>query len=61
MDHLATNIANFIKGIMKVLKANPTGVSEDQKVNMAIVIHVRKINMMSHWFHNFEPNDWIYC
>ena len=59
-DLLSRNVKKFNKCLVRVLKAKPTGVTEDQKVNMAIAIHLGKIDTMSYRYKDFKPNDWKY-
>ena len=59
-DLLSRNVKKFNKCLVRVLKAKPTGVTEDQKVNIAIAIHLGKIDTMSYHHRDFEPNDWKY-
>jgi hypothetical protein len=59
-DLLSRNAKKFNTCLVRILKAKPTGVTEDQKVNMAITIHLGKIDTMLYCFKDFEPNDWKY-
>ena len=61
-NHWSENIARqakkFNKALARVYAANPTGVTEEQKVNMAVAIHLGKIDAMSYRFKDFEANTW---
>ncbi|KAG7364433.1 hypothetical protein IV203_037635 [Nitzschia inconspicua] len=38
----------------------PTGYSKQEKINMAVAIHLGKSDSMSYRHKGFEPNDWLF-
>jgi hypothetical protein len=57
-DNINRNVKGFNKCLLTIYKSNPTGVTEDEKINMAIAIHVGKVDVMNYRMAQFEPNDW---
>ena len=40
--------------------SNPTGVDQQQKVNMAITIHLGKMDRMNYKYKDFNCHEWLY-
>lgn len=57
-DNIARDVKKFNKCLLKVLASKPTGVGEQEKINMAAAIHLGKIDAVSYRHRSFEPNDW---
>lgn len=57
-DHIQRNVKNFNKALAKVNASNPTGCNEQQIINMAVAIHLGKIDSMSYRMKDFEASDW---
>ena len=57
-DNVNRNVKGFNKCLLMIYKSNPTGVTEDEKINMAIAIHVGKCDVMNYRMAELEPNDW---
>ena len=57
-DNVARECKKFNKALLKVQSSNPTGVGEDEKINMAAAIHLGKTDVMSYRFKDFEVGDW---
>lgn len=59
-DHISRDVKKFNKSLSKVFRSNPTGCSEQNKINMAVAIHLGKIDAMSYRYKDFEAMDWKY-
>ena len=57
-DNVFGNLQKFNKAIRKVEVSNPSGVTEQQKINMAVAIHLGKTNKMDYEFKDFDPFFW---
>jgi hypothetical protein len=57
-DHLTPEMNKFNISLRQVLATQPTGVSEEQKVNMAIAIHLQKTNLVEYKYKDQNPYDW---
>ena len=57
-DHLKPEMNKFNIALRAVLATEPTGVSEEQKVNMAIAIHLEKTNHMEYKYKDQNPYEW---
>jgi hypothetical protein len=57
-DHIQRQAKNFNKALAKVNASNPTGCDEQQIINMAVAIHLGKIDTMSYRMKEFEASDW---
>jgi hypothetical protein len=57
-DKIARDVKSFNKSILKVLSSRPTGVDEQQKINMAVAIHKGKTDAMNYRHKDFEAHDW---
>ena len=57
-DNVNRNVKGFNKCLLTIYKSNPTGVTEEEKINMAIAIHVGKVDVMNYRMKDYEPNDW---
>ena len=57
-DNVFPEIQKFNKALRIVYMSNPTGVTEDEKVFMAVAIHVKKTKHMEYQYKNFDPSNW---
>ncbi|KAG7373841.1 hypothetical protein IV203_012936 [Nitzschia inconspicua] len=57
-EKIQRDCKKFNTSLRKVLCSNPTGCSEQEKINMAVAIHLGKSDSMSYRHKGFEPNDW---
>jgi hypothetical protein len=57
-DTIARDLCKFNKALVKVLASQPTGVTEDQKINMAVAIHNNETNTCLHRFKDYNARDW---
>jgi hypothetical protein len=57
-DNVNRNVKGFTKCLLTIYNSNLTGVTEEEKINMAITIHVGKVDTMNYRMVDYEPNDW---
>ena len=57
-DNIARECKKFNKSVLKVHSSNPTGVGDDEKMNMAAAIHLGKTDVMTYRFKDFPIADW---
>ena len=57
-DNVFNDVQKFNKAIRIVDLSNPGGVSESQKVNMAIAIHLNLTKKMSYEYKDFNKGQW---
>jgi hypothetical protein len=57
-DNINRNVKGFNKCLLKIYKAKLTGVTEAEKINMAIAIHVGKVDTMNYRMRDYEPTKW---
>ena len=57
-ETIARDVKKFNNALLKVFHARPSGVSEEEKVNMAIAIHLGKSDAPNYRHRDFERNDW---
>ena len=50
----------FNRVLLKVLSSKPTGVDENQKINMAAAIHLGKTDAMSYRHKDYSVREWKY-
>ncbi len=60
-DKISRDVKKFNSHLLRVFNSKPTGVTDQQKVNMAVAIHEGKIDCMSHRHKDFEARDWKHC
>jgi hypothetical protein len=59
-DHLKPEMNKFNIALRAVVATQPTGVSEEEKINMAIAIHLQKTTRMEYKYRNQNPHEWRY-
>ena len=57
-DKISRDVKKFNKALVKVLSSNPTGCTEENKIAMAVAIHLGKTSIMSYRHKDFEVRDW---
>ena len=57
-DNVFGALQKFQKSIRKVEASSPSGVTEQQKINMAVAIHVGKTKKMDYDFKDFDASSW---
>ena len=57
-DNMFPNVQKFQKSLRTNCVTNPTGVIEQEKTNMVVVIHLKKVTRMDYAMKNFDPYDW---
>ena len=62
LNHWKTNVAREVKkfnrALLKVFISKPTGVGDQEKINMAAAIHLGKIDTASHRHKDFPAGEW---
>jgi hypothetical protein len=59
-DRMKPNINKFNIALRHVQASNPTGVGQQQKINMAVAIHLGKTNRMEYKYKDFRADEWLY-
>jgi hypothetical protein len=57
-DVVSRDINLFNKSIRIVNSSQPTGVDDQQKINIAVAIHMKKTAKMDYAYKDFEPKQW---
>lgn len=57
-DHLSKDVMSFNKALRKVFEAEPTGVTLQEMICMAVAIHLKKTKHMDYHFKNFDVTKW---
>ena len=57
-DNIAKECNAFNRALMIVYNSNPTGCTEQNKINMAVAIHKGKVERMEYRFKDYEPRNW---
>jgi tRNA-splicing ligase RtcB len=57
-DNIARDLKKFNKSLLKVMSSNPSGVSQQEKINIAVAMHLGKTDAVSQRHKNFEPMNW---
>ena len=57
-DNVFGALQKFQKSIRKVEASSPSGVTEQQKINMAVAIHLGKTKKMDYDFKDFDASSW---
>ena len=55
---IAREVRKFNKALLKVLASKPTGVSDNNKINMAAAIHLNKTDLVSYRHKDYPAEDW---
>ena len=59
-DNISRDVKKFNKAILMVFRSKPSGVTEEEKINIAVAIHLKKADSASSRHKDFQPFDWIY-
>jgi hypothetical protein len=57
-DSISRDCKKFNKSLMKVYASRPTGVTLEEKINIAVALHLKKADSASSRHRSFPPNDW---
>ena len=57
-ERIARQVKAFNKSLLLVLNSNPTGCTEQNKINMAVAIQLGKCSAMSYNNKDFQARDW---
>ena len=57
-DQISKECNQFNRDLLLVYNSNPTGCTEQNKINMAVAIHKGKVERMEYRFKDFEARDW---
>jgi hypothetical protein len=57
-DTVAKDVQKFNEALRTVYVSEPTGVSEQEKINMAVAIHKKLTNAMNYTLKDYDPNKW---
>jgi hypothetical protein len=57
-DSIARDCKKFNKSLVKVYASRPTGVTLEEKVNIAVALHLKKADTASSRHKGFPVNDW---
>ena len=60
MDKIQLELNKFNIALRMVNASNPTGMDQQQKVNMAIAIHLSKMDHMNYKYKDFNCHEWLY-
>ena len=59
-DKIQPELNKFNIALRMVNASNPTGMDQQQKVNMAITIHLGKTECMNYKYKDFNCHEWLY-
>lgn len=57
-DTVCKDVSSFNIALRMVYCSEPTGVTEQEKINMAVAIHLKKTSKMDYAFKNFVATNW---
>ena len=57
-DSVSSNVQKFQKALRSIYLSNTTGVMEQEKTNMAVAIHLKKVKNMDYEMKHFDLNEW---
>ena len=57
-DNVFPDVQKFNKARRIVEASSPSGVTDDQKINMAVAIHLRRTKKMEYQFKDFNSTEW---
>ena len=57
-DNIFPDIQKFHKAIRVVSISYPTGVTDKEKVDMAVAVHFKETNKMEYKYRSYDPNKW---
>ena len=59
-DNISRDVKKFNKAILMVLRSKPSGVTEEEKIHIAVAINLKKADTASSRHKDYQPYDWIY-
>jgi hypothetical protein len=59
-EKISRDVKKFNRSLLKVYAAHLTGVTEQQKKNIAVAITMGKTDAAHYRFKDYEPNNWMY-
>ena len=57
-DSVSPNAQKFQEALRIFYLSNTTGVMEQEKTNMAVAIHLKKVKKMGYEMKHFDPKEW---
>ena len=57
-DNVFPEVQKFNKALRLVYSSNPTGTSEEEKIRMAIAIHMKEIKKMDYQYKSYPESNW---
>jgi hypothetical protein len=57
-DNISRDCKKFNKSLIKVYASRPTGVTLEEKINIAVALHLKKADTASSRHRSFNANDW---
>ena len=60
-EKVSRDVKKFNEALLKVMNGKPTGVTEEQKINLAVAIHLGKVDTVAHRHKDFDPREWKQC
>ena len=57
-EKVSRECKKFNRALAKVYACQPTGCGEEEKINMAVAIHLGKVDTMNYRMKSFEANTW---
>ena len=57
-DNVFPSVQKFQKALRVVYSSNPTGVTEQESINMAVAIHCKETKSMEYIYKSFDPKAW---
>jgi hypothetical protein len=58
LDTVQPDVLHFNRALLVVLRSKPTGCTDQQKVNMAVAIHLGKVERREYAYKDLDPYDW---
>ena len=59
-EKVSRDVKRFNKSLVKGFASRPTGVTEQEKIHIAVALHLKKADTASSRHKDFAPNDWIF-
>jgi hypothetical protein len=58
LDKIQPDVLNFNKALMIIYRSKPTGCTEQNKINMAVALHLGKSDHREYRHKEFDPFEW---
>ena len=59
-DCMSKDVQKFNRALLVIYNSNPTGTTEQEKINMAVAYHLEKADEMDYHFKNFDASQWYF-